>query len=385
MINRFVSFLLITSTIVMASPDDSSDFQRAKQLKEFIQKEKPNFELRENQRKGIIEELDRLNLGQNNVRQRISGITMNHQELTMALENMAMEVKKQRELELAQKQRLTLLMKVAYKIKKEGVLRFLVNGDDLGAVAGRIRILYRTLRAHNQLTKQLEDRANRLSESEKKLGIATAEVQGLLAELKEQELLLNKILEKKKLVLSVLNQKQSSYQLVMREYRQVSKQITTLFDNFESMRESPGVFPNRRSLPFPVELGRIVKSFGKSVHEKFHTVTYQKGIEIEAEHNAPVSAILPGVIEYEGWVKGLGNVLIVHHGGGFYSLSAHLFKTLKSQGQKVAQGETIGYVGDTGNSEKPSLYFELRENGKAVDPLPYFSSKALTALDSARG
>ena len=109
-------------------------------------------------------------------------------------------------------------------------------------------------------------------------------------------------------------------------------------------------------------------------------IVNQKGIEIEAEHNTPVTAILPGVVEYEGWVKGLGNILIVHHGGGFYSLSAHLFKSLKMQGAKVQQGETIGFVGDTGNSEKPSLYFEIRENGKAVDPLMYFSPRAIASL-----
>lgn len=374
--------LTLGASAFAASPDDNSDLQRAKQLKEFIQKEKPRFEQRETQRKGILEELDRLNVGQNNVRQRISAITMNHQELQMALDNMAMEVKKQRDLEIAQKQRLLLLMKVVYKIKKDGIIRFVVNGDDLGAVAGRIRILYRTLRSHSQLTQQLEDRANRLAESEKKLGVASVEVSGLLAELKEQETLLDKLLSKKHVVLRGLNQKQTNFQGVMREYRQVSKHITSLFDNFESMRETPGAFPSRRSLPVPVELGRVVKNFGRSVHEKFHTVTYQKGIEIEADHNTPVAAILPGVVEYEGWVKGLGNVLIVHHGGGFYSLSAHLFKTMKTQGARVAQGETIGYVGDTGNNEKPSLYFEIRENGKAVDPLTYFSPQALASLNS---
>ena len=50
-----------------------------------------------------------------------------------------------------------------------------------------------------------------------------------------------------------------------------------------------------------------------------------------------------------------------------------MFKPLKDQGQKVEKGEVIGLVGDTGDNEKPSLYFEFREKGKAVDPLAYFS------------
>lgn len=374
-------WLLTLSQAFASSTTDPSDLQRAKKLQEFIRNEKPRFERRETQRRDLLEELDKLNVGQNTVRQRISAISANHQELTMALDNMSLEIEKQKQLELAQKQRLLLLLKIVYKIQKDGVVRFLVNGQDLGAVASRVRILFRTLRAHSETTKQLGERATRLSQSEKKLSTATSEVQALLSELREQEGLLAVLLKKKHQLLAGLNQKQRHYQVTMKEYKQISSQLATLFDNFEAMREGQGFLPNRASLPLPVELGRIVKNFGRSVHEKFHTVTYQKGIEIEADHNTPVTAILPGIVEYEGWVKGLGNVMIVHHGGGFYSLSAHLFKSLKTQGAKVAQGETIGFVGDTGNNEKPSLYFEIRENGKAVDPLMYFSPKALASLN----
>lgn len=373
--------LLIPLNLFAASTtEDRADIQRAKRLKEFLQKEKPRFEERETQRKGIMEELDRLNVGQNAVRQRLHSISSHQQELTMALGNLSMEVSKQKEQEALQKKRLMGLMKIVYRVKQDGVFRFLINGQDLGAIASRVRILYHTLRTHSVLTRQLEERAKRLSEGEKKLATAQTDVQGLLNELKEQEELLDGLLQKKHYILKNLNQKQASFQVATREYRQVSSQLAKLFDNFESVREGDLLLPNRGTLPLPLELGHIVKNFGRSVHEKFHTVTYQKGVEIEAEHNSPVTAILPGVVEYEGWVKGLGNILIVHHGGGFYSLSAHLFKTLKAQGAKVTQGETIGLVGDTGNSEKPSLYFEIRENGKAVDPLMYFSPRALASL-----
>ncbi len=380
---KIVLLCLFSSLCAFAatSTDNGNNLQRAKQLKEYLQREKPKFEERETQRRGILEELDRLNQGQNAVRQRINTISQNQQELEMALGNLSMEVEKQKEQEKVEKKRLAGLMKIVYRVKQDGVFRFLINGQDLGAIASRIRVLYHTLKTHSVLTRQIEERAVRLSASEKKLSSAQVDVQGLLSELKEQEELLDGILQKKHFILKNLNQRQAGFQVAMKEYKQVSGQLTKMFDNFESMREGDGFFPNRGSLPLPVELGHIVKNFGRSVHKNFHTVTYQKGVEIEAEHNTPVTAILPGVVEYEGWVKGLGNILIVHHGGGFYSLSAHLFKSLKTQGGKVQQGETIGYVGDTGSSEKPSLYFEIRENGKAVDPLMYFSPQALASLN----
>lgn len=380
--------LLLASTVLAATGDGPRpDVERAKELKDYIRKEKAQFEARETERRDALEELDRLNADQNHVRERMGAIVATQQELNMALENLSMEVEKQHKLELVQKERLYLLLKIAYRIRKDGMLRFLVNGDDLSQLAGRVRILFRTLKMHGTLTRELGERATRLAESERKLAKTKEEFSHLLEELNEQEGLLNGFLERKKKMLKAIGQKQNFYQAAMKEYRQISKHVATLFDNFESQRDSgkdPGamadVMPSRGTLPLPLASGNVVSQFGRSVHKTFQTVTYRKGIEIEAEQNTPVKAILPGVVEYDGWVKGLGNVLILHHGNGFYTLSAHLYKTLQPRGTRVAQGEAIGLVGDTGSSERPSLYFEIRENGKAVDPLMYFSPQALASL-----
>lgn len=380
----FVSSLLACS-LCFAAPvplSGENPKSRAKELKEILSKEKPAFEQRERNRKDLLSELDLLNSEQNQVRRRISDITLSQTEMTMALDNLQIEVVKQQEMEKLQKQRLLLLLKVVYHIKRDGVMRFVIEGDNLSTLAGRARILYRTLRSHTKMTKQLQERSDRLAETQLKLNQAKTDQQRLLSELSDQETLLNNLLKKKHSMLGRLNEKQNSYQAMAREYRNISKHLAVLFDNFESLRNSPtAAYPNRGTLGLPIDTGRVVQGFGKSIHEKFGTVVYHKGVEIEAAHNTPVHAVMPGVVEYDGWVRGLGNVMILHHGGGFYSLSAHLFRALKKKGDTVERGDQIGLVGDTGNNEKPSLYFELRENGKAVDPLVYFSRDSLKALN----
>ncbi len=380
---RILFLSLVISTIAGASTrvNEEPGSERASQLKAYIQKEQPAFKQRETQKHDLLDSLDSLNADQNEIRNRISSIQANQQELTMASENLTLEFQKQKKMEAFERERLLLLLKVVYKLKRDGLLRFLVYDEGLGKMAGRVRILYRALRSHTQLAHALQERDERLAESEKKLTIAKEQLAEVLSELGEQQTLLQDLLTKKKEILRVLNRKQNSYQTALKEYKQISSQLTALFDNFESERDSPSSnLPPRGSLPLPIVLGHIVKSFGKSVNPQFGTVTYQKGLEIEAEQNTPVTAVLPGVVEFDGWVKGLGNVVILHHGGGFYSLSAHLFKSLKPRGSHVEQGEAIGMVGDTGNSEKPSLYFELRNNSKAIDPLLYFSQKAMEHL-----
>jgi septal ring factor EnvC (AmiA/AmiB activator) len=351
---------------------------RANELRDYLRKEKPRFQQRENQRKNLLENLDKLNADENQVRERISNITANQQELTMALDNLSVEFEKQKSLEALEKKRVLMLLKVAYQIKRNGLTRYLVLGDNVSNFAARIRILYRTLRSHSALTHEMDERSRRLKASEARLTHAKEEMRQILLELNDQENLLSQYLENKHDLLKNINHKQLYFQTALREYKHVSKQVAALFENFESLRDTEDLSkPNQGTLPLPLENGHLVKTFGRSVNEKFGTVTYQKGIEIEAAQGAPVSAVMSGTVEYDGWVKGLGNVLIIHHGGGFYSLCAHLFKSLKTKGNTVEAGETVALVGDTGNSEKPSLYFEIREKGKAVDPTTFFAPRAL--------
>lgn len=381
-VTKLLLLFAVTAPFVFAAAnvDEPTKADRARQLKDYLKKEKPLFEARETQRKDALEELDRLNSNQNHVREHISEINNNQKELNMAIGNLSMEYQKQRELEQQQRRRLFLLLKVVYKIRKDGILRFVMDGHNLSQLAGRVRIVYHTLRSHTLITQQLEERALRLQESEKKLSTTKQELQTVLSDLKEQEELLGSLLHKKKAILKSINQKQNSYQIANRELKRISAQLASMFHNFEQNRDTEQVpFPRRGSLTVPV-VGHVTKGFGKTVHEKFGTVTWHKGLEIEADQGSAVVAVLPGVVEYSGWVRGLGNVVILHHGGGFYSLNAHLFKASKPSGSRVEQGELIGLVGDTGNSDRPSLYFEFRENGKAVDPVNYFSRSSIASL-----
>jgi septal ring factor EnvC (AmiA/AmiB activator) len=381
--SALISACIFTSSFVIANPSKPTtpDAERALQLKAFIQKEKPNFEVRESQKRDVLGELDQLNEQQNKVRERVSAITLTQTEMGMALENLSLEYNRQKELEQMHRRRLYLLLKVAYRIKKEGMLRFVFTGQDLSQLTARVRVLYRTLRAHTTATQQLAERAKRLAESERKLSLAKREQQALLDEMKEQEELLNQILKRKKQVLARINKKQNSYQVALKEYKRLSAELNSIFNQFKISEDQMDPLDVKKgSFVLPV-VGKVVKGFGKSVNQQFGTVIYHKGLEIEAEHNSPVNAVAPGIVEYSGWVRGLGNVAILHHGSGLYTLNAHLFKVAKNVGSRVEQGEVIGTVGDTGTNESPSLYFEVREKGKAVDPMAYFAPGTFTYLN----
>lgn len=104
-----------------------------------------------------------------------------------------------------------------------------------------------------------------------------------------------------------------------------------------------------------------------------------RGIDLSAPIGTPVLGACSGEVVHigkngAGPGRTYGNYVVIHHGGGLYTLYAHLHKVLVDKGQKVKGGQAVGEVGSTGRSTGPHLHFEVIEGVTEVDPLPYLPS-----------
>ena len=118
-------------------------------------------------------------------------------------------------------------------------------------------------------------------------------------------------------------------------------------------------------------VGPVVSGFGPRIHPIFGTRRNHNGIDIDGDTGDPVRAVLVGEVIIAGWRNGFGNTVVLNHFDGYTTLYAHLSKISVSVGQEVDHGARIGSVGSTGWSTGPHLHFEIRINGRAVDPMPY--------------
>ncbi|MCD9034019.1 peptidoglycan DD-metalloendopeptidase family protein, partial [Luteimonas sp. Y-2-2-4F] len=92
------------------------------------------------------------------------------------------------------------------------------------------------------------------------------------------------------------------------------------------------------------------------------------GVLIGAAAGTPVKAVAEGTVVFAEWMTGYGNIVIVDHGNGHMSLYAHNDAVLRQVGDRVQRGDTLASVGNSGGQGQPALYFELRRDGKPVDP-----------------
>jgi len=123
------------------------------------------------------------------------------------------------------------------------------------------------------------------------------------------------------------------------------------------------------TMTWPVP-GRVEARFGRQPSSRFGTMVNRNGIDIGADPGSPVKVVQAGTVAYADAFAGFGRVVIVDHGGRFYTLYGHLASVDVSKGATVQAGDEIGTVGmaPTGT---PSLYFEVRIDGRPADPVQW--------------
>lgn len=114
--------------------------------------------------------------------------------------------------------------------------------------------------------------------------------------------------------------------------------------------------------------GELVGSFGRHKHPEFNSYTVSNGISIVAPTGAEIRSVYDGQVIFADYFKGYGNMVIVDHGGGYFSLYAHAAKIMKKVGASVGRNEVVASVGESDSTRGPMLYFEIRYQGKPIDP-----------------
>lgn len=123
-------------------------------------------------------------------------------------------------------------------------------------------------------------------------------------------------------------------------------------------------FPSR----MPVASRYVTSGFGYRTHPILGGVRLHSGVDLAAPYGSPIVATADGVVGEADWRGGYG-LFVAVDSGGVQTRYGHMSRINVAPGQRVRQGDVIGYVGSTGRSTGPHLHYEVRVNGQAVDPL----------------
>ncbi|MEO7993560.1 MAG: peptidoglycan DD-metalloendopeptidase family protein [bacterium] len=122
---------------------------------------------------------------------------------------------------------------------------------------------------------------------------------------------------------------------------------------------------------WPLSSRNISSGFGYRRHPILKKRKMHTGLDMPSPAGTPIHAAAAGTVVFSGWKNGYGKCAIINHGKGFATLYGHMSSIKVSVGQAIAQGGIVGAVGSTGMSTGNHLHFEIRIDGKPVNPRPY--------------
>lgn len=184
-----------------------------------------------------------------------------------------------------------------------------------------------------------------------------------LAAQREQERLLAGIRRKTDIYEKALNEKVTARRELVRFLNELSAGGEKAGDG----DAQSGFARLRGALAWPAR-GEVIAGFGTIRDQTYNVRIENDGIDIQASVGTPVYAVAAGTAAYCGWQDAGGNMVVVDHGSGYYTLYAHLSRIVVETGAAVTAGQQIGEVGETGSLKGPVLHFEIRRIARGQDP-----------------
>lgn len=125
----------------------------------------------------------------------------------------------------------------------------------------------------------------------------------------------------------------------------------------------------------PVKAGYISSYYGKRKDPLHGKTAWHMGVDFAGKRGGDVVAVAGGVVTYSGKRSGYGYLVEINHGGGYVTRYAHNAENLVAVGDQVQPGQTIALIGSSGRATGPHVHFEVRHNGRPVDPVRYIRQK----------
>lgn len=340
---------------------------------------------------GILSQLDTIDRRLTAKRKQLAILDGRIRRAQSEVADMQAEIGKLRRHQSGQEQALAQRLRTLYKLEVQGgALPLLLSGDDPVAKAVQLRHLTtmatvdaRVIREYRVTSRDLADRKARLEARQ-------TELRGLRADVEEERADADRELAKRQGLLARVKDERAYHDRMVGELSEATRRLEAFIRELqEKQRRAAAAKPPPASRPRPSPpddlpsgtgfaslrgrllwpaQGRVVGDYGAQVHPRFGTKTFSNGIDIDVAEGTSFVAVAPGQVLYTGWFRGYGNLIIVDHGGEYYTLYAHAANIRVAEGDEVRPGQPLGTVGDTGSFHGATLYFEVRHGGKPQDP-----------------
>lgn len=268
-------------------------------------------------------------------------------------------------------QRLSQRLKVMYRTSDIDYLRVILQSQDMAEVLSNVTMIKRIVKKDKEVLQNLQKSKEAIEVEKSKLEKQERAMLSLKNGLEA---------EKTSLERAIIRQQESKEQIKKDLYKLavMAEQMFEEANNLEGkIRELQQVYGMTGpyiggKMAWPVAVaGRVTSGYGGRVNPITHRTEVHSGVDIAAPFGTDILSANDGRVIFAGNKGSYGKAIMVDHGGGIVTLYGHCSSFVASEGQMVMRGQPIAKIGSTGYSTGPHLHFEVRINGKHVNPSGY--------------
>jgi septal ring factor EnvC (AmiA/AmiB activator) len=264
--------------------------------------------------------------------------------------------------------------RLLHRFGRFGYLRILLEARDVPAFVASVALLDLLARRDARLLTEHRGSQTRLEAGLARENALKIETDRLYARTRQEERRIASLKQDRE---SLLVKQRSIFATQRREVAVLSDKATRLEGLLERLSRRPeepvgpaGIRPWKGVLDWPAR-GTLTETFGRHRHPKFDAFTQSNGISIALPAGTPVRAIYAGKAVYAQWLAEYGNLVILDHGEGVFTLYAWLQTVSVRAGTYVPAATPVGLAGTGPGHDEPGLYFEVRDRQKASDPVAW--------------
>ncbi|MBM3469815.1 MAG: hypothetical protein FJX73_03375 [Armatimonadetes bacterium] len=253
-----------------------------------------------------------------------------------------------------------------HRYGRAGYLDVVLRATSFPEFVARSRLVGAVMREDARLISAYTRDRDRTAALREELIAQQSQLQEVARQTRERELELSEQVAAKRRILEAIMHERAAAEQAVRETEEDSASVQALIQRLQG-----GAAPARESamtaLIWPLR-GPVTSRFGFRRHPLFRRHHFHTGVDISAPRGTPVPAAHAGKVLFAGWYGGYGKLVILDHGDGVSTLYGHLSRISVKTGQNVSRRQVIGYVGSTGYSTGPHLHYEIRRNGRPINP-----------------
>jgi septal ring factor EnvC (AmiA/AmiB activator) len=345
-----------------------SDRSQAQQIEKYLQEQQGELESVHGKERDLLGQLETLEKDVAEQKKAIRDLTDKMQEVSQEIESGQKRIQKLNISAMAVEKALQKRLVAFYKFGRPGYLRLLVTATSLQEFQKTIKYAKALMAQDRIMLDTLGEQKSQVEHEVQMLKENMARLEALREDKNQRIAFLAESIEKKVFLLMRVHREKEFYGTAIKELRGAAQALSEAVVCLESqerqeiLTEGFAEMKGRLSLPVTGKILRDVKLV------RSNPFMHRKGVYITGSPGEAVRAVFPGRVDFSGWFKGYGQLIIVNHGSHYFTIFAHLDERMRETGDMVEADEPLGLVGNPGWEAGPGVYFEIRKGSEHLDP-----------------